>query len=107
MRSLTLILALLAGLVAGTPASAQTDHDRARRAMQAGTIVPLERIVNGAHRVCRGRVLDVQLAERGRGMWIYHLKFLTPQGNVLNLRFDARNGRLMDINGRGQRAACG
>ncbi len=106
MRAFLSIAALLLAVLAAAPATAQSDQERARRAMQAGLILPLERIVSAAHGFCRGRVIDVRLVERRAGFWVYHLKFLTPRGNVLNIRFNAGNGRLLGINGRGARAAC-
>ena len=106
MRALFTIAALLLAIAVAGPATAQNDQERARRAMQAGLILPLERIVSAAHGYCRGRVIDVRLVERGPRFWVYHLKFLTPRGHVLNIRFNAGTGQLLGINGRGARVAC-
>lgn len=70
------------------------DHDMARRLVQAGAILPLERILEGDHRV-RGRtLLDVELEEKN-GVHIYEIKVIGPQGRVMEYTFAARDGAFL------------
>ncbi|MBF0184633.1 MAG: PepSY domain-containing protein [Magnetococcales bacterium] len=70
------------------------DHDRARHLRQAGTILPLERIVEKISQGGKGRLLKVELEQR-HGVWIYEIKRLDEQGRLLELEFDAETGDLL------------
>ncbi|MBC8240524.1 MAG: hypothetical protein H8E30_08600 [Alphaproteobacteria bacterium] len=71
------------------------DHDRARDAVSAGKVLPLQQIlrqIGGRH---PGRLLDATLARNAQGNWVYHLKLLAPGNQVQRLQVDARSGRLL------------
>lgn len=90
-RRLLLALALAA---AASLALADDDHDRARRAMQAGEIMPLHTLLERVAQRHPGQVVEVEL-EREDGAWIYELKLLRPDGVLLKLELDARDGTVL------------
>jgi len=103
----SLLAALLAALLAVGPvarADDDDDHDRARRALEAGEIAPLAEVLAAVERDFRGRVIEVEL-ERDDGRWLYEIKLLTPQGAVIELEYDARSRTLLRAQGRGVDAA--
>jgi len=91
--ALPLSLALLAG--SGAAHADEEDHERARKALEAGEVLPLKTILEGVERVYPGQVMDVEL-EREHGTrgerWIYKVKVLRSGGVLLRLKVDARDG---------------
>ncbi len=85
--------ALLAGLLAPV-AWADSDHDRARAALVAGEVLPLDDVLQRVARQHPGHVLEVEL-EREDGRWVYELKLLQGDGGVLKLEVDARDGTVL------------
>jgi hypothetical protein len=84
------ILACLMLLVVLSPAMADEDsHDRARRALQAGEVVPLDEILAVLQRQGAGQVLEVELEHEG-GRWIYEVETLSPQGVITKHMVDAK-----------------
>lgn len=69
-------------------------YDRARRASEAGEILPIAAIYEQALRAQPGRVLEAEL-ERARGRWIYELKILDPEGRLYELKLDAASGEIL------------
>lgn len=93
MRHLAILLLCCFAL----PASAgRDDHDRARRAMQAGEILPLSRILDVVAATRPGRVIEVDL-ERDHGRWIYDLEVITPEGRLYEMEIDAATGAVLEI----------
>ncbi|RBI70905.1 peptidase [Roseovarius sp. TE539] len=92
MTRLFLILALLAG-----PALADDDgQDRARRALQAGEILPLSDILAAAAAARPGRVIELEL-ERDDGRWIYELELVTPEGRLYEMEVDAATATVLEL----------
>lgn len=79
---------------AAVVASADDDHDRARRALEAGEIMPLHSLLERVAREQPGQVLELEL-ERDDGRWIYELKLLRRDGVLLKLDVDARSGAVL------------
>lgn len=69
-------------------------HDRARRASEAGEILPIAQIYAKALREQPGRVLEAEL-EHAHGRWIYELKILDPAGRLYELKLDAASGTVL------------
>ncbi|MBC7908052.1 MAG: PepSY domain-containing protein [Rhodospirillaceae bacterium] len=92
-------LALAASLALSAPAMAG-DHDRARRAVQAGEVLPLRTILDKAAAQFPGDLIEAELEDE-RGQMVYEIKLISPEGNVIKLHYDARDGRLLSAKGRG------
>lgn len=95
-------LAAFAVLAAFTPATAamaqsdDDDHVAAREALQRGEILPLSRILAIVERHVPGDVIDVEL-ERKDGRWRYEVKVLTSTGRVREVKLNARDGTVLEI----------
>jgi uncharacterized membrane protein YkoI len=72
----------------------EDDQDYARRLFGDGHIVSLESIVQQARTIRPGELLKVEL-ERKRGRHIYEVEILDETGQAWELKFDARDGRLL------------
>ena len=94
--SAALLLALL-GAGAGQAGDGH-DHDRARRALESGEIVPLRTILERVERDYPGQIMEVEL-EREDARWIYEIKLLRTGGALVKLEIDARDGKLLGIKG--------
>lgn len=79
---------------AAPQARADSDHDRARAALQAGDVLPLSVVLDRLAREQPGQVLEVEL-EREDGRWVYEVRLLQPGGRLVKLELDARNGELL------------
>ncbi len=95
----------LAGLLPALPAGAHgdDDHERARAALRAGEVLPLATLLERLQRSHPGRVLEVEL-ERDDGRWVYEVKLLRADGQLLKLALDARNGDVLSQRSKGRRA---
>lgn len=94
---------VLAALLAlSTPLSAG-DHDRARRAVQSGQVLPLRTILDKATAQFPGDLIEAELEDE-HGQIVYEIKLISPEGNVIKLLYDARDGRLLSAKGRGVEA---
>lgn len=94
--ALPLSLALLAG--SGAAHADEEDHERARKALQAGEVLPLKTILERVERAHPGQVMDVELEREHRGSggrWIYEIKVLRPSGALVKLKVDARDGTVL------------
>ncbi|MDA5195107.1 PepSY domain-containing protein [Govanella unica] len=77
-------------------------HDRARAAVQTGTIRSLTEIRGQVRRQFDGRIVGVELYENRMGGgpdWVYDLRVLNPHGNVVAVEMDARTGRVLAVRG--------
>ncbi len=77
------------------------DHDRARRALESGEILPLRAILDGVDRDYPGQIMEVEL-EREDARWLYEIKLLRTDGALVKLKIDARDGALLRATGRGR-----
>ena len=93
---LALCLICLAG--SGAVQAGEEDHERARRALEAGEVLPLKTILERVERVYPGQVMDVELEReheiRGE-RWIYKVKVLRTSGALVKLKMDARDGTVL------------
>lgn len=86
--------ALLVGVPVGV--EAQSDHELARKAVAAGEMLPLKRIVERVEQDHPGQILEVEL-ERKSGVWLYEIKLLRKSGALVKLKVDARDGKVLGI----------
>jgi uncharacterized membrane protein YkoI len=94
-----LMVILLAGILAGAARASDRDHDRARRAVLAGQVLPLPQILERVARTHPGQVLEVELEPQGE-RWVYEMRVLQADGRLLRLEVDARNGELLRVKSR-------
>ncbi|MBX3651091.1 MAG: PepSY domain-containing protein [Burkholderiales bacterium] len=104
MKSRIGIMLALALALAPAAVIADGGSERAWRALKAGEILPLTRILEVVHRDFAGDVIEVEL-ERSDGRWIYEIKLLSTKGAVIELDYDARDARLLRTKGSGVGAA--
>ncbi|MDP3829276.1 MAG: PepSY domain-containing protein [Polaromonas sp.] len=90
------VLALLVGSLGLQPAwsGSKDDHNRARQAVQAGQVLPLRSVLERLEREHPGQVMEVEL-EQEEGRWVYEVKLLQPQGQLVKLKLDARTAALL------------
>lgn len=95
-RSRLWVLALLVGGLGLQPAwsGGKDDHNRARQAVQAGQVLPLRGVLERMEREHPGQIMEVEL-EQEEGRWIYEVKLLQPQGQLVKLKLDARTAELL------------
>jgi len=94
--ALPLSLALLAG--SAVIHADEGDHERARKALEAGEVLPLKTILERVERAYPGQVMDVELErdhEDRSERWIYKLKVLRTGGALIRLKVDARDGTVL------------
>lgn len=91
-------LALLLAACALPPAEAggRDDHERARAAVQAGEVLPLPALLERLQRTHPGQVLELEL-ERDDGRWVYEVKLLQADGQLLKLELDARTAQVLAV----------
>jgi len=89
-----MLVLILAPALASAPGAGadEFDHERARKAYEAGEIVSLGTILSAVEREQKGQVVEVEL-ERERGRWVYEVEVLAPDGHVVELVYDAVGGK--------------
>jgi uncharacterized membrane protein YkoI len=70
------------------------DQERARRALEAGEIVPLDQILHEVQQRYPGTVVELELTPEA-GRWVYEVELLTPDGRLRELRIDAKSKRVL------------
>ena len=91
---------LLAGLLmAPALASDRGDHERARRAMTTGQVLPLRTVLERLESEHPGQVLEVEL-EQDDGPWIYKVKLLQNDGQLVKIKLDARTAAVLSSRSR-------
>lgn len=95
------LLPLLLILLMSPPGRADDDEDRAalRDAVRRGEIRPLAEILAQISADYHGEIIEVELDEDD-GEWVYEIDLLAPTGDRVEFEFDARSGRLLEIEGR-------
>ena len=73
---------------------ADSDHERARKAVQSGQVLPLQEILQKVSRDHPGQVLAVEL-DQEKGAWVYEIKQLTSTGSIVKLEVDAKTGQVL------------
>lgn len=98
-RTVRGLLGVAVMALAGATSMAGEGHDRARKALEAGEVLPLRTILERVERDYPGQVIDVEL-ERERngagGRWVYEIKLLRTGGALVKLKLDARDGSVIN-----------
>ncbi len=72
--------------------------DRARAALEAGLILPLETLFRSVERHYVGRIIEAELHESA-GVWSYEFELLPMNGAIYELELDARTGAVLRSKG--------
>lgn len=84
---------VLASLLVCGAALADGDHrNKAKRLHQAGDIVAVEQILSYVRQHHPGRVIEVDLEEKG-GRYLYEIEVVDSTGEVKEHYFDAKTGK--------------
>lgn len=95
LRGYVVVGAAVASLgVVPCRADDEHDHDRARRAVEAGEVLPLDKIMEGIERDYPGQIMEVEL-EQKRDRWVYEIKVLQTGGILVKLKIDGRTGNVI------------
>jgi len=89
-----LVITLILGPV--HVARADDDHIEARRLLDSGEILPLEKILDNVRQTFPGRILGVEL-EREDGQIMYEVEILGEDGVVSEIYINARTGKVLSI----------
>jgi uncharacterized membrane protein YkoI len=88
---------LLTGLAQPSAWSSDSrDHERARAAVEAGQVLPLPTLLERLRRTHPGQVLELEL-ERADGRWIYEVRLLQANGQLLKLEVDAATAQVLEV----------
>jgi len=107
VRSIFAALALAA--VSLSPVSVwadSKDQARAREAMLSGDISPLSEALSVIEKEYPGDILEVELEEEddfNPPAFLYEIKVLTAQGEVLKVKLHARSLEIVEVKGRDKR----
>lgn len=61
-------------------------------------VVPVEQLFKNVQKDFEGIILELELEEEDL-RWIYEVKLLTPQGNVLKIDYDAKTMAVLTVKG--------
>ena len=76
--------------------SSRNDHEQALQAVQSGQVLPLTTVLERLAAQHPGQVLEVEL-ERDAQQWIYEIKLLTADGQLLKLKLDAGTAEVLRL----------
>lgn len=93
MRRLSALIAVLLTLPALVWAD-EADHDRARRALEEGRVLPLRDILARAEAEIPGQMVEAELEDE-HGQLVYEIKVLAKDGRLVKLVYDAASGQLL------------
>jgi uncharacterized membrane protein YkoI len=65
--------------------------ERVRELVERGEILPLEQILKRNEAGIGGRIIEVEI-EQKRGVYVYEIKVLRPDGRTREIKIDARTG---------------
>lgn len=101
MKTTKLIAALLLGamtLSAPLARAGGDDLDRLRDAVSRGEVMPLSALQDSVRRAFPGEIIGVKLDEDD-GVFTYEFKVLQTSGRLLEIEVDARDGKVLDVDG--------
>jgi len=93
---LVVAAACIAYAVPSVQASGKDDHERARAAVKAGEVLPLPVVLERLQRSHPGQVLEIEI-ERDQGRWIYEIRLMQTDGQLLKLELDAATAQILKV----------
>jgi uncharacterized membrane protein YkoI len=94
MLKIRLLLLLIIACISG-PVFADDDHLKARQLLEAGTILPLEQLLDQARLEHPGHVLEVKF-EQENERYVYEIELVDDNGEVWEIEYDAQTGELIE-----------
>ncbi len=94
MKKICLLTISTLILLASGSVHAGSDHERAKKAVESGQVLPLQDILQKISKDYPGQVLEVEL-DQEKGTWIYEIKQLSSNGTILKLDVDAKTGQVL------------
>ncbi len=98
-RFTCVLMAVFLSLPLSPQSLADSDHERARAALESGEILPLQEIIAKVEPIYPGQILEVEL-DRDDDLWIYEIKLVRDNGVLMKIKLDASDGRLIGVKGR-------
>jgi uncharacterized membrane protein YkoI len=97
-----LLCALIAGAPLAQPWADDDDEKAAEAALARGDARLVHELLQRVRSKFAGSVLKIELEheDEGDAPWVYEVKLLTPQGDVLELAYDAATLELIGLEGR-------
>ncbi len=86
----------LTAILAGVALADSYDHDAVRLAVERGEIRSLADILTQTRDKLAGQIAGVEI-ERKAGRWLYELRVVSQQGQLLKVYVDARSGEIERI----------
>jgi uncharacterized membrane protein YkoI len=96
MKWRLLIVLMLSISMPMQSAMAESDHDRARGAVQRGEIRPLAELIPIIEADLRGQLMEIELERRG-ATWVYEAEVLTADGVRMERDYDAATGAALGL----------
>lgn len=91
------IFGVIIGLF-GFLSPAYPDDDVPEYQQLKAEVVPVEQLFEKVQKEFEGIILELELEEEDL-RWIYEVKLLTPQGNVLKIDYDAKTMAVLKVKG--------
>lgn len=70
------------------------DHERAHRAVLSGRVLPLRVLLQQVEKDFQGEMIEAELDSHD-GQFIYEIKLINRDGQVIKAIYDATNGQLL------------
>ncbi len=96
MKTGLLFLVMVAGMTSSALAKEDINAEQARRWVESGEILPLDKILAANREQLVGKILDIEL-EYEDGRRVYEIKLLDAKGQRLEYYFDALTGELFKM----------
>ncbi len=74
---------------------ADTDYNQAKQLLDAGKILPLEKILTKIAKYTSGHILEVEL-EIDKNLPLYEIEFIDKAGLVWKLKVNAKTGKIIE-----------
>lgn len=89
----------VASLLPAVGEAASKDHERARKAVKSGKILPLKKVLQRIAKKYPGKVVDADVREvvdkkTKKKEWLYFLKVIDKKGSVTDLTVDAKTAKV-------------
>lgn len=94
-RNKVLLLLILLNFT-GHIVNAEESLDTARKLSESGQILSLEKITTSAKAIKPSEFLEIEL-ERKNDLYIYEVEVLDQYGQVWELKFNAKTGKLIEL----------